>query len=311
MTEDEKIQLLREELKNGRIVETSSNPDSNSGSDDRSFGTAFSSTGRANDTAKSNGNIAKGSSLKSGDNQQSSDEIIVRKRQPNRRSSEDNGRSVEHSAETNSIGRLVADGPIQPRFVTPEQPNKQSKRDKILKKYPTVASIFMTTPDISAEQLAAKLGVTNVTASNIKKIWTENKNDEPIIKPNKSSFFSKGKVFSEKEAKEIAEPLIDAINSDCEYLDQFLQMRLRSVGRDNEPPIWSDIDEDEVKALSHILTRWSMRSGVVANVTRGIVESADYIAVGAIFAPRINRTVKIMRETRLPRKKRGSHENNH
>lgn len=46
-----------------------------------------------------------------------------------------------------------------------------------------------------------------------------------------------------------------------------------------------------------MLLKRGQRSPAAASLVRGMIDARDYIVVGALFAPRIQQTVKALRET--------------
>ena len=64
------------------------------------------------------------------------------------------------------------------------------------------------------------------------------------------------------------------------------------------------MDDDETEALATILLKQAQRRPAAAAVVRGMVDLNDYIVVGALFVPRIQATVRALRET--PKRGKGS-----
>ena len=120
----------------------------------------------------------------------------------------------------------------------------------------------------------------------------------------------KGKTLSAKEAQDLAEPFLSALENDFHTMDVYLWSRQKLAGKDtDDQPVWSDLDEEECQALTSILLKWGQKNAAAATIVRSVVDMSDYVVVGSIFLPRINQTVKIMRETHVPRQRRGQHEN--
>lgn len=105
----------------------------------------------------------------------------------------------------------------------------------------------------------------------------------PFIKPGKSN------TLSQIEANAIKEPFKAALNDDFTYVDQLIN---HTTG--NEQPIWSDIDEDELNKLVSFGLKQGQRNAIAAGTVRGITEGSEYLALGAILAPRIQKTVSVL-----------------
>ncbi len=237
-----KIATLREELRSGRINQSSEDLSADNRDDDSETGATFQATGGAVTapapvSVRLDANKGKPRSHKRGATKQP-----VRVGQPDRRLGQNNGGSVDNTA-----------------AASPAAAKKKGSN--------------------KPEQVAAK--------QKKERSWG-------------------GKLMSKQEAEEIQEPLQEAFKGNFHDLDRYLWERQKAVGIDsNEQPVWGDLDTEENEALAKVLLRWSQRNAAVATTTRAIVESRDYIQVGTIFAPRIKRTVAIMRETRKPIKRRG------
>lgn len=119
----------------------------------------------------------------------------------------------------------------------------------------------------------------------------------------------KGKTISEKEAAELQESLPAALEDDFRYLDEWLWSRQAAVDKDfsevDKQPVWSNLDEDEIEALTRIMIKGSKKSPAMAAITRAAVDSRDYVVTAAIVVPRAKKTLDIVRKTHRPAKKRG------
>lgn len=108
-------------------------------------------------------------------------------------------------------------------------------------------------------------------------------------------------VFSEKEATQVKEELTAKLESHFESLDQYLWERQKlKFGASSEEAIWSNLDEEEIGALTGIWVKWGKKNPYVAEAARAAIEYSDYVQVGILFYPRIRKTVMIMRETYIP-----------
>lgn len=105
------------------------------------------------------------------------------------------------------------------------------------------------------------------------------------------------------------ETLPAALEDDFRYLDEYLWSRQRAVAANpddaDDKPIWSDVDEDELQALTRILVKGGKRNPTMAAVSRGIVDSRDYIVTAAIVVPRVKKTFDVVRKTHRPPVRRG------
>lgn len=106
--------------------------------------------------------------------------------------------------------------------------------------------------------------------------------------------FFKGATISEDEARELHEPLREAIKQEFHVADQALWLRCPQL---DERDIWGNVDDDETEALASLLLKRAERSPAAATVVRGMIDASDYLVVGAMFAPRIQQTVQALRET--------------
>lgn len=216
----------------------------------------------------------------------------------------------------------MADGPT-PQRIEPDKPIESfnlhskniqlnEKQQKLSSKYSNLRSIFSSDPNITIENLAKELGVSTGTAHAVKKEWFA---EQPAPRPvdqirDLIPKMPKGKTLTAKEAQDLAEPFLSALENDFHTLDTYLWSRQKLAGKDtDEQPVWSDLDEEECQALTAILLKWGQKNAGVATVVRSVVDMSDYVVVGTIFVPRIKRTVEIMRETRIPRQRRGQNAN--
>lgn len=86
-----------------------------------------------------------------------------------------------------------------------------------------------------------------------------------------------------------------------QYMDQFLWTRYAKVGKPTDQPIWSNLDQEEIDALTRVMMRFGQHNAAAAATVRGVVEGRDYMTVGMIFVPRVTATVEAIRETAQPR----------
>ncbi len=117
----------------------------------------------------------------------------------------------------------------------------------------------------------------------------------------KKQFFRAGKILSEQEAKNLLEPLTQAIMDYGDYGDSYLR------GQTHDPTviIWGDLTQLEASTIARILIRRGQRNAAAAELVRGMVNGLDYISAAIIVVPRVIRTADTLQ--RLPKKrKRGT-----
>lgn len=320
----EKVKALRGNLKDGRTTQSDENLMPDSRDNDPASGTAFQDARGTVESLASNSNRSQRNTRKSGGYRRGAETKSLGERPTDRRSGEDNSGSFGDSdaTESGTIGRIIAaDDPLPVRNL---QIDKQDgyfdaavNIDNIVvdlsSKYPGLDRILSENPKISSRALGKELGISHETANQVKKEWLEN---HKPIKASKEGFkipsldLGKGSTLTKSEVSEYQESLTAAFESDFQTLDQYLWHRQMSKGIDtNEQPIWSDLDDEETEKLTKLMLRWGQRNAAVATVTRGVVESSDYIAVASIFVPRIKQTVDIMKQTHTPRVRRGARSN--
>jgi len=121
------------------------------------------------------------------------------------------------------------------------------------------------------------------------------------VSTEKPAFF-KGGVLSKQEADELYEPLVAALSDGFGYLDKLIWMECPQL---DERPIWSNTTTREDQAIAKILLKRGQKSAAAAAAVRTMVDSADYVMVGMLIAPRVRETVQAMRERPAkPRKKK-------
>ncbi len=121
------------------------------------------------------------------------------------------------------------------------------------------------------------------------------------VQEPKPKMWKQGKVLSKAEAEEFYEPVSVALPQGGEYLDKFLW---RSCPQLDERPIWSNLNNIEIKAICRLLMKRAQVDPMAATVVRAIVDSADYITVIVALGSRGLETGKAIRERpRVQRKK--------
>lgn len=116
----------------------------------------------------------------------------------------------------------------------------------------------------------------------------------------KQSFF-KGGVLSKQEVEEYYEPLVAALSDGFGYMDKALWAMCPQL---DERPIWSNTTDKEDQTLAKMLLKRGQKSASTAAFVRTAVDSADYVMVGMMLAPRIKETVTAMRERPAPKPKK-------
>ncbi len=298
LSKTEKVKALREELKIGRAnraSQASTDSATNGGDASHALGTTFQDARGSVELVASkhfgyedggpSSNLGTASNTGSaGPDQRSPKRSIIRARRADRRSGEGD-RSPAASTETTAteqptgisttvIGNLEAAGPIPSR--RPEPP---------------VATLAPP-----GRERDSKGHFITKTGKNGPKSGDSGQKGE------KKPLLPQGKKLSAQEANALTDPFISALTDNFQYLDTYLWNRQEKAGKSTgEKPIWSDLDDEEIAALTRVMMRFGQHNEAAASVVRGVVESQDYITVGAIFVPRVTETVKIMRETAQPR----------
>lgn len=284
---DQKISSLREELRNGRQANRASeNTNSDGGNDDRAHGTNFQGANRAIQNIAGNIAEAGNNNRQIGSDRRGPEKKSVGQRSADRRSGENHSSTAENvpaGSGERTIGRLFTDDPIKERL-EPRLPGPAANLEKEEKR-----PVGRPRKDgLPAGSVPAPSATPGAVQQKIEQI------------------VSGGEKLSQKEADEMKTSLLEALGDHFDSLDKYLWNRQKSAGKEShDQPIWSDLDQEEIEKLTKLMIRWGRHNATAAAVARATVDSADYVACATIFAPRIHQTVKIMRETRIPRKKRG------
>lgn len=109
-------------------------------------------------------------------------------------------------------------------------------------------------------------------------------------------FSGSSKVLSTKEAAELKEPLVAALQTEFELIDKIL------LGYTEDPlqqPIWGDVTEKELESLTNIMLKMGQKSPTAALITRTAVDGSDYVNTAILFAPRFQSSVRVVKEARL------------
>lgn len=315
---DEKIRDLRSNLKDGRTSKASTGPGGDGQGDGRTSGSRIQNTGRGKlRAAKDNAGTA-GSSGPSDTRRGSAGESFERSGRDNGRPGEGDGGPANHaegtgSGETRRAGRLETNDPIPDRVVEEETPDytfgdvvslaknpvrykedyKRSTRDG-QKVYTLQSDTSQWMTPEAFKELPTRdnpVGLDGLEADSSTKSSPSNP------KSQKPQWFKESKVLSVKEAEELFEPLIAALQSGFEYIDRGIWLYCMSS---DQLPIWSDLSDKEVKMLASILLKRGQRNPETAAVIRGLVDMEIYIAVGAITIPRAITTFTMLKGSPRP-----------
>jgi len=110
---------------------------------------------------------------------------------------------------------------------------------------------------------------------------------------------SKGKTLSAKEAEEMQEPLAAALIDFGGYADRYIRMQAKQP---EMPDIWGDLTELEAEILARVMIRRGQKNAAAAEVVRNMVNGSDYISAAVIVVPRVVRTAETLTHERKLRK---------
>ncbi len=302
MAISEEAQKLREELRSGRASKSRTDGGTatpNGGSNDLTQRTTLQDAGgspaviagvdnRHEERSAQRDAGATTGERTAGHDQRSAARSIIRARRDHRRSGESlNGavadpettQSLSTTEHSGQIGNLQADGyvasrkPDAPVAVLPGM-GTETERERRARK--------------ERERRAAK---------------REEKGLPPVAeKPAPKPLLPQGKKLSATEANALTSPFAESMEDYFKYMDQFLWSRQERAGKSSgEQPVWTNLDYEEIAALTRVMMRFGQHNAAAAAVVRGAIEARDYIDVGMIFVPRVQKTVEIMRETAQPR----------
>lgn len=298
----ERVKELRESLRNGRnstaVSDTGTGANSDSGNDDTAFRAAFQDAGREGAGPIGHGHETTGNDRQPGSNGRSTKASPKRSGQADRRPGKSDSSTTSDVAESaaadeRAIGRLFTNESTKDRL-NPNNPEGSFRTEAPTQAAGQTKKRLGGWPKGKARK--PKDGTTTPAAGGQQQQETGFK--VPLVR--------KGNVLSSKEVAELNEPFISALESDFQALDTYLWSRQKAVGQDtHEQPVWTDLDTEEIEALTRIMLKWGQHNETAATVVRGVIDASDYVKVGTVLIPRVTRTVQIMRETRKPRVKRG------
>ena len=233
-------------------------------------------------------------------------------RQSNRRSSQNNGqdwsdgtdvpgrdtRGTTSKATIRSVGNLETSEPIPERtftFTDDTQAEATSQKSNVAGSSPTRKR--GRPPKQKTGEAIAKSGPSIYQKQSDGTYSKETyENYEDFDNAIRKKFLTiGGKTLTEREAKELKEPLIAAIEDEFKLIDRLIWSY---TGDPIQQPIWSDLSDKEIDSLTGILLKLGQKSPVVATVARTAVDGSDYVVTGMVLAPRFQQTVDVVRKAR-------------
>lgn len=220
------------------------------------------------------------------------------KRQPDRRSSEDNGTYWSDGTDipASSIGGTAKPIRREGNLVTDESiPERTFTREPDLK-----AASATQKPETQGTTQPRKRGRPRKQGIIGLISPVEEIEDSPQFSKQAKQPFFKGKTFSQKEAKDTLEPLTEALLDDSMYMDQFLWAKIQD---ETKRPIWSNIDQQEAEVLAKVMLKGAQANPIVATGVRGLLEGKDYLDAFMIVGPRFQLTVQALKYSRELKRK--------
>ena len=294
--QDQKIEALREELRNGRRSDKTSKSALGSGEDtDRSARSGVQVTRRDNATASRDGSTPT-------DNKRGTQEKPKRIGQGSRRSgnngSSDSDRGEQSTRDTSHAPAAIERIDDIPERVDPILPTKGRYKEDYRRTQRDAKNVYtlLTDPSVVIQPEEYRL-LPNSPQAPKKGIFSQLTGR---ITPDTSTIRTSGKsTLTQQEAKEFLEPLASALVDYGGYIDKFLQYRTHDPAM---PDIWGDMTEAEAQVLARLMIRRGQRSAAAASVVRNMVHGDDYIQAAIIVIPRVMRTVETTR--RMPKRGR-------
>lgn len=277
MENDDAIEELRNILRDGRAVKADTDAYSDyTDNDNASRATIQDARGTTRNTT-SDGRLSQVGAKVSRDNKRSDDEESFRIGQTTRRFSDRDIIPPPPVSDGRQSGKTVGN------FVATDDNTEQAR----------FATFISENPTASLRAIGEKLGFSKDKAKKLRDSWHAVNPVQPKQKTPPSP-------LSKKELEEKKDILKSSLESDFQYLDEYLWSREDKAGISTDHmPIWTDMDDEELERVCTVLTRWSQKNKAVAVTVNAINDSADYVAVGMAFGPRIKRTVDKLKETRV------------
>lgn len=281
MENDDAIKQLRETLRNGRTIQTDTDSHADYTDNDYAPGTTIQDARGTVRDSTSNGRFSEVSTKVIGDNKRGNDEKSFRVGQTTGRSSDNH--FISPSPVSDGRRQSRPEQAIAGNFIATDGDTEQTR----------FASFITENPTASLRTIGERLGFSKDKAKKLRDSWQ-------AINPSQPKQKSPLPQLSKKELEEKKEILKSSLESDFQYIDEYLWSREEKAGKSSDRmPVWSDMDDEELERVCTVLTRWSQKNKAVAVTVNAINDSADYIAVGMAFGPRIKRTVDKVRETRV------------
>jgi hypothetical protein len=306
-----RVAKLRESLRNGRTNKTSSDTGRRGESHDGAPRNGLSIIGGRDKRVTANNDRAEGSERVDSPNERGAIKEPVGKRSTTGRSGESDSGSTDSSAGGRAAGRLITDDPIPARKIEDDTPEFTFGADVSLSKNAQTYKEDYRRSSRAGQKVYALIADPDqfVSPDQFKNLPSRadlSTKDSPVQpKPPKHQWFKEGKVLSLKEAEELYEPLIAALQSGFEYMDKGIWLYAMSA---DEDPIWSDMADEEVAVLAQILIKRGQRNAETAAVVRTLVDSDIWIQVGAITVPRAVKTYKLLKGSPRPELRRKQQE---
>lgn len=281
MENDDAIKQLRETLRDGRAIKADTDAYSDYTDNDYAPGTTIQDARGTVRDSTSNGRFSEVSAKVIGDNKRGNDEKSFRVGQTTGRSSDDH--FISPTSVSDGRRQSRPEQAIAGNFIATDGDTEQTR----------FASFITENPTASLRTIGEKLGFSKDKAKKLRDSWQ-------AINPAQPKQKTPLPQLSKKELEEKKEILKSSLESDFQYIDEYLWSREEKAGKSSDRmPVWSDMDDEELERVCTVLTRWSQKNKAVAVTVNAINDSADYIAVGMAFGPRIKRTVDKVRETRV------------
>jgi hypothetical protein len=311
MTNEEKADLLRKELRNARtsgntepgvsetgqsgVASDTSSPDrGHDNSSTTSSGTGDKTTRRK---TKGSGQRARPGTPGTGNDdstQRGITQIVERQRQSDRRSSVDNSSFREPTS--NATG---SDGTGRKPVISVERfqrtdgiPERNFDREEStvppqpIPKRPGRPKNQTTTTETSVQDVVSN----QFKTVRLESLPKEKRNfDKKPIFP----WFKSESLLTAKETNDLREPLESAIKDYAKYADQYITYKTKSL-----EPVWSDLDDDEVKFLANFFLKRGQVNAMAASTVRNIVNSNEYMALAFMLGPRATKSYKMLNEER-------------
>ena len=294
--QQQKIEALREELRNGRRAnQTGESAIGHGESTDGQTGPSVSSARRNNPAVDGNTGPARGN--KRGPKKEPK-RIGQGSGRPGNDGSSTTDRSEQGTRDTGHVAAIERLDDI-PERIDPILPTKGRYKEDYKRKWKGNKHVYtlLTDPSIFIEQGEYDL-LPNTPTPQKPSIFSHLTG---LRQPSDTSNLrtSSKTTLTQQEAKDFLDPLASALIDYGGYVDKFLQFRTHDA---NMPDIWGDLTEAESLVLARLMIRRGQKSAAAASVVRNMVHGDDYIQAAIIVIPRVMRTVEATR--RIPKRGR-------